>query len=92
MMYQGGIQEYNIGDKIVVRDRVKCRVGRDGEKEIVPEIRVSHNYCLRGVVLRKTGFKHDIQFEQDVSYLGIKEGDIIKNVPQVLFRRQFFFK
>ena len=91
-MYQGGVQQYKIGDKVCVRDRIKVKIKADGCKQIYPEIKTCHNYCLKAVIIRTSGHHHDLKFDESVPYLAIMQGEVIPSVPQVLFRRQILFR
>lgn len=71
MVCQGGVQQYKVGDKVNVRDRIKVKIKPDGVKQIYPEIKVCHNYCLKAVIVRSSGHHHDLKFEENVPYLAI---------------------
>ena len=73
--------EFKIGDKILVRDRIKCKVRHDGQKLLIPMMQTTNRYSLKAKITKLKGNCFDIQFEQNVPELEIKKGEQVPNVP-----------
>lgn len=60
---QGHIMEFKIGDKILVRDRIKTKVRHDGQKLLIPMMQTTNRYSLKAKITKLKGNCFDIQFE-----------------------------
>ena len=51
-----------MGDKILVRDKIKCRVRHDGQKLIMPSSDLTNRYCYKAKITKVKGNCFDIEF------------------------------
>lgn len=63
---------FKIGDKVLVRDKIKAKIRHDGQKLIVPTSEVANRYIYRAIITKPKGNCFDLEFKQDVKGLGIK--------------------
>ena len=84
---QSQIIQFKIGDKILIREKIKAKVRHDGQKLLLPVSNISNRYNIKAKITKQKGSCFDVQFEQDVPALNIRKGEEIPNVPQCLFRK-----
>lgn len=52
--------EFKIGDKILVRDRIKTKVRHDGQKLLIPMMQTTNRYSLKAKITKLKGNCFDI--------------------------------
>ena len=73
--------EFEVGDKILVRDKIKLKQRHDGQKLIIPMNQMTHRYSLRAHITKLKGNCFDIRFDMAVPSMRIRKGEDIPNVP-----------